>query len=78
MDEPENNPVPEHIVLTLDFDPATQQIMVNGPIQNRMLCYGLLKMAEKAIDECHLQQQRKGIQRPDGMNPDFLRRMGRR
>jgi hypothetical protein len=51
----QTEPEPELIRLELVFDPQKQQIAVNGPIMNRMLCYGLLKLAEKAIDENYAQ-----------------------
>ena len=41
----------EKVTLAIVFDPATGQVSVSGPIQNRMLSYAMLKLAEKAIDE---------------------------
>jgi hypothetical protein len=47
----------EKITLTIVFDQANGQINVNGPIHNRMLAYGMLKLAEKAIDESYAKSQ---------------------
>lgn len=35
------------------------QINVQGPIQNKLMCYGLLELAKDAIAEFHVQQAQK-------------------
>lgn len=37
--------------LVIEMDEATGQVHVNGPLANKMVCYGMLKMAEDAIRE---------------------------
>jgi hypothetical protein len=71
----------EKIVMTIDFDPSTNRVMVNGPIKNRILSYGMLKMAEKALDEDYAQRVKEeakeeatGIIPIAGNGSEFLRR----
>lgn len=37
------------LVLTITLDQLTGQIGVNGPIQNPLVCYGMLECAKQAI-----------------------------
>lgn len=37
------------IELKLIFDPNTGQVQVAGPIDNKLLCYGILERAKDAI-----------------------------
>lgn len=37
------------ITLTVTFDPPTGQIQIVGPIQDKILCCGLLEMAKNTI-----------------------------
>lgn len=37
------------IALTITLDQTTGQVNVNGPIDNGLLCYGLLEAAKDAI-----------------------------
>lgn len=37
------------VQLTITIDPTTGAVNVNGPIGNKMFCYGLLEMAREAI-----------------------------
>lgn len=39
----------EKVQITVDFDPATGAVRLNAPLQNRVLCYGLLQMAMEII-----------------------------
>lgn len=39
----------EKLVLTVEFDQVSGQINVNGPINNKTLCYGMLEAAKDAI-----------------------------
>jgi hypothetical protein len=69
----------EKITLTIIFDQATSQVAVNGPIQNRMLCYAMLKLAEKAIDENYEREQEKvkasGVIPVRGNGRDIINRL---
>jgi hypothetical protein len=42
-------PPPEKIQLVLTFDPATGSVEASGPVNNKLLCYGILEMARDAI-----------------------------
>ena len=39
------------LTLTITFDQTTGQVGVNGPIQNPLLCMGMMEMAKKAIHD---------------------------
>ena len=39
------------VQLTITLDPSSRQVSVNGPIQDKLTCFGMLKLAEKAISE---------------------------
>ena len=39
--------------LVIELNQETNQVTVQGPIQNRLLAYAMLKLAEKAIDESY-------------------------
>lgn len=41
------------IEMKVTLDPSTGIVTVNGPIENEMLCYGMLTKAEFAIREHH-------------------------
>ncbi len=45
MNAPAN---PNQIVMTISFVPG-QPVQVNGPLVDKMLCYGMLEMARDAI-----------------------------
>ena len=44
-----NNPNPGQIQLVITFDQITGRVEVNGPINNAMLCYGMLEAAKDSI-----------------------------
>jgi hypothetical protein len=48
------------IQLTITYDPHSNQIGVNGPIEQKTLCYGLLESAKDAIRD-HCAKQSGGI-----------------
>ena len=50
-------PIVAQLAITMD---DAGQINVNGPIENRVLCYGLLEMAKDAI-KAHAEQSKKLI-----------------
>lgn len=65
----------EKVTLTIVFDPSTGQVAVSGPIQNRMLSYAMLKLAEKAIDEMHSKKTPEIVAVPaNGMDHLRMRR----
>jgi hypothetical protein len=39
--------VPTQIVITITMDTATGAVSVNGPLENRMMFYGLLEIAKE-------------------------------
>jgi hypothetical protein len=39
------------LVLTITLDQATGAVQVNGPIQNPMVCMGMMEMAKQAIHD---------------------------
>lgn len=41
--------MPEKIQLEILFDPSTGNIAVNGPIHNKVICFGILECAKNAI-----------------------------
>lgn len=44
---------PNLIELSIKMDPRTNQIGLNGPLDNKVLCYGLLMMAHDILIEHH-------------------------
>ncbi len=43
--------------LTVTLDTATNQVNVEGPLEQRLLCFGLLEEAKKVISEFVPKQQ---------------------
>jgi hypothetical protein len=48
--------MPIQLIITLNDD---GQIGVNAPLQDKVLCYGLLEVARDAIQKYHEQQPKK-------------------
>jgi hypothetical protein len=48
------------IVLTITLKPATGQIALNGPLDNRLQCYGMLEMAREILTARGLPQAQQG------------------
>jgi hypothetical protein len=46
-------------VLSITFDQLTGQVQVNGPIQNLVLCMGMMEMAKQALHD-FAKEQAKG------------------
>jgi hypothetical protein len=46
-------------VLSITFDQLTGQVQVNGPIQNLVLCMGMMEMAKAALHD-FAKEQAKG------------------
>lgn len=53
-------PVVTGIKLVITLDPKTGQVRVDGPINDKILCYGLLEMARECIAE-HTKQEQSRI-----------------
>lgn len=47
----------------IDYNAMTGQIAVNGPLDNRMLMYGMLKMAELAVNDQY-EKAKAGAEKP--------------
>jgi hypothetical protein len=47
------------VTLTITIDTMTGQVNVNGPINDRLLCFGLLEMAKEAINAHKVQQEKQ-------------------
>jgi hypothetical protein len=68
------------IEMTIRYDEATGNVNVNGPINNKGVCYLMLECARDAVKDhvAELQKQPVAeIVRPNGL-PDFARTRGRR
>lgn len=39
------------IQIVVQFDPQTRQVQVSGPLQDKVLCYGLLEIARDTLHE---------------------------
>lgn len=50
--------------LTITFDEATQHLSVEGPINNRMLSFGMLEMAKEQISQFNAKQAQQQVIRP--------------
>ena len=59
MSEPLELGIQPQMKLTIALDPSTGQVNVNGPIGDRLLCFGLLEMAKEAINAHALQAQKQ-------------------
>jgi len=46
------------LVLTISLDQLTGAVQVNGPIQNPMICMGMLEMAKEAIHDFAAEQRK--------------------
>src|SRR5689334_15238939 len=59
---PEPTPAPSTVVsIQINWDMATGETQFMGPIGNKTLCYGMLKMAEKLVDG-HVSESQKKAQ----------------
>lgn len=63
METPNGETAPQPVVatMTIGFNPQTGETTVNGPITNIPLCYLILKMGEKAIDELREELKKKAV-----------------
>lgn len=58
------------VVLTITLDQLTGALNVNGPIQNGLLCYGMLEAAKDAIRNMLAQSDRRIV--PASMGPRIV------
>lgn len=50
----QGNKLPEHLKsLIIIFDTKTQEMQLNGPIIDKILCYGMLEMAKECLQHYH-------------------------
>ena len=42
---------PPEVALIIRFNPATGHVNIEGPLDQRMLCYGLLEMAREILSK---------------------------
>jgi len=55
-------PVPSTtLVLTITFDQMTGQVNVTGPVENGLVCYGMLECAKDAIRNFAAQRTQRAI-----------------
>ena len=59
--------------LVIEFDPRTGDVKVHGPLQNRMLCYGMLEFAREMLGRQGQQPQPGKIVVPTLIPPGDLR-----
>ena len=52
------------VTLTITLDQLTGMVNVNGPLQNPLLCYGLLEAAKDSI-RAYVQQNQSPIVKPN-------------
>ena len=50
-------PAPDKLQLVITWDPKTDAVMVNGPIGNRTLAYGLLERARAILLRVEIQAE---------------------
>ena len=55
-----NGSTAETARLIISVDPKTGEVNINGPIQDRIFCFGILELAKQAIN-AHADQQAKRI-----------------
>ncbi len=72
-----NSGLPDKITLTIDFFPATQECLVQGPVDNRGVCYSMLKLAEKAIDERYAEMKKRAVVPVRGNGVGLMERLRR-
>jgi hypothetical protein len=61
--------VPSTVVqIVISLDQVTNKISVNGPIQNKILCYGLLEAAKDAVRD-YIQKNTGVIIQPSASRP---------
>lgn len=49
--------MPNKVEIQIVFDTETGNVSVNGPVHNKVLCYGILKSAEVAIAQFNPTEQ---------------------
>ena len=64
MPEGGNGQTQSVIQLVITLDPNTHDVQVSGPIQDRLMCYGMLALAQEAIQQFAEKGQSSPIVRP--------------
>jgi hypothetical protein len=59
------------IQLIIEFD--GRETRVSGPMDNKLLCYGLLGVAADIIRDFDVQEANKQVKLADGLPPGLLR-----
>jgi hypothetical protein len=75
VEELQQPAAPPPVTLAVTFDPATGQVQVGGPIDNKGLCYMMLECAKDAIRD---HNQRRGPGGPGLVLPGMFRPNGLR
>jgi len=52
------------VTLTISLDQQTGAVQVNGPLHDRVLCYGLLGIAHEILTRQHEQMSESGNGKP--------------
>lgn len=61
----------EKLRFIIEMDQTTGQVQINGPIQNKMLCFGLLEIAKDAVREYARQHEGQIQPAPLGLVTKF-------
>ena len=64
------------ITLTITLDQENGGVSCNGPLQDKVLCYGLLEGAKDAIRGWHIEQEKPAI--APASDADVLKLTGRK
>jgi hypothetical protein len=64
-------PIVASITITLN---SAGQMSINGPLENRMLCYGLLDMAKDLVYETYKASTERLVQPASSLLPQFPKR----
>ncbi len=57
------------ITLMITFDRATGEIQVNGPVQDKLFCMGILECAKDAVRDYKLPKEQSNILKFSGILP---------
>jgi hypothetical protein len=61
------------LVLSITFDQLTGQVNVSGPIENYLVCYGMLEAAKDAIRAFAVQRAQNQVITPATFLPQLKR-----
>lgn len=63
--------------LSIQLDTSTGQVSLKGPLENRLLCFGLLGMAHSSLTRATIQDQQEAQPPSEIIRPELLVGMGR-